>query len=88
MHNAGLDAEWDRLIDTVDRELDASAPYFSEIITSLVRHFWFSVMRLVPADSSPHDAQTSFRNSAQRQHTISPREILSYLEEHYSDPSL
>jgi AraC-like DNA-binding protein len=86
MHNAGLDAEWDRLIDTVDRELDASAPYFSEIITSLVRHFWFSVMRLVPADSRPHDAQASSETPHGGSRTISPREILSYLEEHYSDP--
>ncbi len=85
MHSAGLDTEWDTLLGSIDAELDASGPYFSEITISLIRHFWYSVMRLIPvSDSFPSEAAAGHSLHGAGC-SVSPREILSYLEEHYSD---
>ena len=81
MKSSGLDLKWDDMTDTADRELKEHGPYFKEILTSVIRHFWYTMMReVIPNPASvPQSSGIVIKND------IPSRHILSYLEENYAD---
>ena len=81
MEKNGLDAEWKRTAEVIDRELTECGPYFREIARAAVSSFWYRLLRVMPV-SPPQKNSIGEKNLGMR---TSSQEILSFLEDHYSE---
>lgn len=82
MEKNGLDVQWHQMASVIDHELSDRDRYFREITRAAVSSFWYRLLRVMPVDTS---ASADNKGTADIHSTVS-RDILTYLEEHYSEP--
>lgn len=75
-----LDSLLLRLIDTIDEELGEKQAYYQEIVTSVLREFWWSLRRSLPDEKADAKLQTQNREMLKSFH-----ELLRFLEEHFAE---
>lgn len=76
----GLTGRLLSLLSLVSEELSAKEPYYQDIIRADLRAFWYRLKRFFPADSERQQEQS------RRTHMLfSMQQLLSYLEDHYSE---
>ena len=81
MEKNGLDLEWTRMAEIIDSELTECGPYFREISRAAVSSFWYRLLRVMPVNP-PQKGNAGNENISMR---TTSQEILSFLEDHYSE---
>lgn len=77
---SGLFDMLEHLLILVDEELSNQRPYYKEIVTASLRQFWYLLKRQVPTSDTGMQSQNRRLNMLD-----DLQQLLSYMEEHYSD---
>ncbi len=76
----GMTAQTEHLFAAVHAELDKKEPYYREIVSAMLREFFYRLRRLHPCADN-----TSAAHSRRTDMLYDLRQLLTYIDEHYSE---
>lgn len=78
LEKQGLKEELSLLFDTIHQELQEQKPYYQEVVTSVLRTFWYRLRRFLPRDADP--------SLNRRSHMLEDmQQLLAYMDTHYGE---
>lgn len=80
MDNYCLTSEWIRLLSVIDGELSERRPFYTDVVKSELRGFWYRLLRDIPGRTG-----VSVMQNRRRSMLSDFQGVLSFLEDHYSD---
>ena len=74
-----LDGELSQLFDIAHQELQEQPPYYQEVVTAVLRAFWYRLRRHIPRD-------TMDTSMSRRSHMLGDmQQLLAYIDAHYGE---